>query len=98
MHAFDAASLETQVRDLVNMYRCESFGLCNVGCGAGRKTNALQVHLKAATKGDCTIVPDAEVTDLSLKGGSIEGMDSALAPGGLYQLSMTKPSSVLSGQ
>lgn len=66
---------------LVNMHRCESFGLCNVGCGAGRKTNALQVHLKAATKGDCTIVPDAEVTDLSLKGGRVEGMHVRLRDG-----------------
>jgi choline dehydrogenase-like flavoprotein len=67
---------------LVNLSKCWSYGLCNVGCGRGAKRNALQVHLKDAIKtGNCTLVPDAEATDLSLNGRKVMGMHVRLRDG-----------------
>ncbi len=52
---------------LVNLDRCEGLGLCNSGCGAERKRNALQVHLpRALASGRCELVPNARVMDIRL--------------------------------
>jgi choline dehydrogenase-like flavoprotein len=40
---------------------CLGVGLCNVGCGSGRKRNALQVYLPRAVANGCTVVAGARV-------------------------------------
>jgi choline dehydrogenase-like flavoprotein len=43
---------------------CLGIGLCNVGCGSGRKRNALQVYLPKAVANGATIVAGARVLEV----------------------------------
>lgn len=45
---------------------CLGYGLCNVGCGASRKNNALKVYLPNALRRDCELVAGAEVREVFL--------------------------------
>jgi choline dehydrogenase-like flavoprotein len=54
---------------LVNLAGCEGLGLCNTGCGAERKQNALQVYLPSASERGCEIVAGANVIDFKLAPG-----------------------------
>jgi choline dehydrogenase-like flavoprotein len=53
---------------------CESLGLCNLGCGAERKRNALQVYLpRAVATGRCTLLVQTSLVDIRLSSDRTAG-------------------------
>lgn len=62
---------------------CLGVGLCNVGCGSGRKRHGLRVHLRNAAARDCTIVAGARAAELRLNaaGTQVESLAVRLNDG-----------------
>jgi choline dehydrogenase-like flavoprotein len=52
---------------------CTANGLCNMGCGAERKKNALQVYLPEAIAGGMVLVPQAAVEEIVPASGAAAG-------------------------